>query len=42
MASSKIECNGGSFYNKVDKLSCHERCNIVHNVWLSEFKFIHC
>ena len=32
MASSKIKCNVGSFYNKVDKLSCHERCNIVHNV----------
>ena len=32
MASSKIKCNVGSFYNKVDKLSCHERCNIVHSV----------
>ena len=32
MASTKIKCNIGSFYNKVDKLSCHERCNIVHNV----------
>ena len=32
MASSKIKCNVGSFYNKVDKLSCHERFNIVHNV----------
>ena len=32
MASSKIKCNVSSFYDKVDKLSCHERCNIVHNV----------
>ena len=32
MASSKFKCDAGSFYNKVDKLSCHERCNIVHNV----------
>ena len=32
MASSKMECNVGSFYNKVDMLRCHERCNIVHTV----------
>ena len=32
MASSKITCNVGSFYDKFDKLSCHERCTIVHNV----------
>ena len=32
MASSKTKCNVGSFYNKVDKLSCRERCDIVHNV----------
>ena len=32
MASSKIKCNVCSFYNKVDRLSCHERCDIVHNV----------
>ena len=30
--SSKIKCNIGYFYDKVDKLSCHERCDIVHNV----------
>ena len=34
MTSSKIKCPMGSFYNKVDKLSCHERCDIVHNVLL--------
>ena len=32
MARSKIKYNVGSFYNKVDKLGCHERCDIVHNV----------
>ena len=32
MARSKIKCNVGSFYNKGDKLSCHEMCDIVHNV----------
>ena len=32
MASSKIKCNISSCYNEVDKLSCHERCDIVHNV----------
>ena len=32
MANSKRECTIGSFYNKVDKLNCHERCDIVHNV----------
>ena len=32
MASSKIKCNAGSFYDKVDKLSCHENCDIFHNV----------
>ena len=31
MASSKIKCNIGSFCNTVDKLSCHERCDIVRN-----------
>ena len=32
MARNKIKCNVGSFHNKVDKLSCHERYNMVHNV----------
>ena len=32
MASSKIKYNIGSFYNKVDKVSCPESCDIVHNV----------
>ena len=32
MTSNKIKCNIGSFYNRVDRLSCHERCDIVHNV----------
>ena len=32
MARRKIKYNVGSFYNKVDKLSCHERYNMVHNV----------
>ena len=31
MTGGKIKCNIGSFYNKVDRLSCHERCDIVHN-----------
>ena len=32
MKSCKMKCNIGSCYNTVDKLSCHERCEIVHNV----------
>ena len=32
MASSQIKYNIGSFYSEVDKLSFHERCEIVHNV----------
>ena len=31
MASDKIKCNIGSFNNKLEKLSCHERCDIFHN-----------
>ena len=31
-ASSKINCNMGSFYNKIDKFRCHERCGIVDTV----------
>ena len=32
MTSSRIKYNFGSFYNNVNKLSCHERCDILHNV----------
>ena len=39
MASSKFKSDIGSFYNKVDKLNCHEWCDIVHNAELTKFKF---
>ena len=32
IASSEIKYNIGSFCNKVNKLSCHDSCDIVHNV----------
>ena len=39
LASSKIKYNISSFYNKVDKLSCHERYDVVHNILLQKFSF---
>ena len=32
MASSKIKYNIDTFYDKADKFSCHERCDIFHSV----------
>ena len=32
ITSSKIKFNIGSCYINVDKLSCNERCDLVHNV----------
>ena len=32
LASNKIKYNIGSLFNKVAKLSCHESCDISHNV----------
>ena len=32
MASNKVKYNIVSFHNKVNKLSCYERCDIVRNV----------
>ena len=41
IASGKFKYDIGCFYNKVDRLSSHEKYDIVHSVWApsSEFNF---
>ena len=41
MASSKMKCNIGSFYNKEDKLSCHERLILSIMFSFQRLNFIH-
>ena len=40
MASSKIKYNFDYCYDKADKLSCHERSDIVHNVYFKSLPSI--